>query len=455
MALSKSRRDVYGAEAIALYRSLNPTAGYLLSEYCQNSYVLAENIMQKMIALTKNYKKTFHPTAYIPQKSSIISYASNTQFGILPYNNKKRGLIIDDRTGMFKLEFSDGSFAILAKWWEGAGQNCKIMVLMVGEQDVFYKYNQYVTTYTKTVQRPKLGIYTIKTDGNGDTHYNKLKKIQHTPVVHPSVDDVTGDMDNYFVNVKEFTRYGMSGVRKVLLVGPPGTGKSSYAYMIASRHKDVKSIVFADSINSVAQHLKRCCKSGIPTIIIWEDAESTGLRGAGSDILNFLDGIDQPQTTKGAYIMMTTNFPELIDKRIKKRPGRIDKIFEFGVLKDAHALECANIYFGELFDYQFPPTTPEAVAHFQALADLVNGLSGASIKSLAYSSKLYAAGHKAELTLDLVKTVKEGLDEDLAKVDAYGEAPEEALKAVGFGASKKQRQQAEINWAKYLKNTSL
>jgi DNA polymerase III delta prime subunit len=408
--------------------------------------------MLKMIHASKNQKKSFHPISYTPLASKIISYASNTQFSTLPNDGRKRGLVIDDRTGMFKLSFSDGSCAIIAKWWEGAGQNAKIVSLMVAEHQVFYNYNKYASTFRRTAQRPKIGIFTAKTDGNGFMHYNKLKKIQHTPVVHPAVDEVTKDMDNYFANVKDFTRYGMSGVRKVLLVGPPGTGKSSYAYMIASRHKEIKSIVFADQINSVAQHLTRCCKSGIPTIIIWEDAESTGLRGAGSDILNFLDGIDQPQTTKGAYIMMTTNFPELIDKRIKKRPGRVDKIFEFGVLYNEHALECAQIYFEELFSHKFPPTTAEATAHFQGLADLVNGLSGAGIKSLAYSSKLYAASHNEDITLELIKKVKDGIDEDLAKVDKYGEAPEETLKAVGFGATHRQKRQADINWSQYLKD---
>jgi AAA+ superfamily predicted ATPase len=445
MSVSKSKRDIYCSEAIALYKTLDPSAGYLMVESLNGSYYLAEENIRRTIAYASKHKrKGFYPVSYTPVKSSIISYAKDTKFEALPHNNRKRGLVIADRTGMFVYEFSDGTVMIIAKWWAGTPANPVIVTLLVATESTFYNFNKYYTDYRVQTERPKIGIYTAKTDSMGIMHYKKLDKIQHTPVVHSAVAEVTNDMNSYFENVKDFTRYGMSGVRKVLLIGPPGTGKSSYAYAIASAHKDKMSVVFADCINSVANHLRKCCKANIPTIIIWEDAESTGLNRAGSDILNFLDGIDQPQTKAGAYIMMTTNFPELIDKRIKKRPGRVDKIIEFGVLTDEFALQCANIYFSDLFPYSYPPTSLEAQNHFQELADIVTGMGGAAIKGLAYASKLYAAGHKETVTLDLIRRVKEGMDEDLAKVDKYGEAPEEELKPVGFGKATKRA--AKIDW---------
>ena len=425
-------RDRYAAEAVALHKTFVPNAGFLIIEHSDHNWSYTDEVLQSTIRYySKKKTKKFHLVESTPVKSSILFYAKGVQLGNGARKSDKY-VVYSDRTGAFKLTWSDGSIMTLMKWYSGAGTNLTVSFLLVGEESTFHKALTASADYKRLSGRPKNGISTVKQDGKGNIYYEKLKKIQHTPVVHPAVKEVTDDLDNYFENVAEFTKYGMSGVRKVLLVGPPGTGKSSYAYQIAARHKNDMSVTFASNVATVAAHLTRCAKAKVPTIIIWEDAESTGLKHAGSDILNFLDGIDQPQTLKGAYIIMTTNFPEMIDDRIKKRPGRVDRIFEFGVLKNEYALKCAQIYFYELFPYKFTDQSEEARAHFTRLMGIVSGMSGASIKGLSYSSKLYAAGHKLPITLDLVDTVKKELAEDLSKVDKYAETEDEKAPKAGF-----------------------
>lgn len=424
------KRDGLSSEAVAIYKSLVPNAGFVLVEHLMPGYSYSDDMLQaSVIKNARRRLKRFHLVKFTPVSSSLVCYATNIHLS-MGVASRKEGISYTERTGAFKLEFSDGSIMILFKWLSGSGQSMTVTNMMVGESTTFYNFIKFNNQEKKNQSKPKNGIYTIKQDGNGSIYYTKLKKIQHTPVVHPSVEAVTSDLDNYFENVSEFTKYGMSGVRKILLVGPPGTGKSSYAYQIASRHKISKSVVFASNVNPVASHLSKCSKANVPTIIIWEDAESTGLNQAGSAILNFLDGIDQPATKTGAYIIMTTNFPELIDSRIKKRPGRVDRIFEFGVLKAEFALKCAQIYFYDLFNFKFSDKSEEAREHFTKLAGIVSGMSGASIKGLAYSSKLYAAGQKLPITLELVAQVKEGLDEDLKNIDKYADADDKPT--VGF-----------------------
>ena len=443
-------RDKYAAEAVAIHKTFVPNAGFLIVEHSGRNWTYTDNGLQGIVKYyEKKHIKKFHLTNVVPVKCSIVPYAIGVALGKGKRSSNKT-VVYTDRTGAFKLTFSDGSILTLMKWYSGAGSNLQIACLLVGEESTFYKSLCADRDYRKISGKPKNGISTVKQDGNGRIYYEKLKKIQHTPVVHPAVKEVTEDLDNYFENVSEFTKYGMSGVRKVLLVGPPGTGKSSYAYQIAARHKNDMSVVFAANVNAVASHLLQCSKGKVPTIIIWEDAESTGLKHAGSDILNFLDGIDQPQTLKGAYIIMTTNFPEMIDDRIKKRPGRVDRIFEFGVLKNEYALKCAQIYFYGLFPYKFTDQSEEARAHFTRLLSIVTGMSGASIKGLAYSSRLYAAGQKLPITLDLVKVVKDELAEDLSKVDKYAEDVSNMPKAAGFRSVIEKETVTELDWQKLL-----
>lgn len=444
-------RDRYAAEAVAIHKTFVPNTGFLIVEHSEHSWSYTDDSLQRTIRYysTKKNVKKFHLISSIPIKSSIVPYVKGVKLQYDGPRRSKRFIGYDDRTGAFKLTFSDGSILTLMKWYSGAGSNLTISCLMVGEESTFQKSLVADADYHTITSRPCNGISTAKLDGNGKMIYEKLKKIQHTPVVHPAVREVTEDLDNYFKNVAEFTKYGMSGVRKVLLVGPPGTGKSSYAYQIAARHRKDMSVVFAANVTTVASHLVRCSKGKVPTIIIWEDAESTGLSKAGSDILNFLDGIDQPQTLKGAYIIMTTNFPEKIDDRIKKRPGRVDRIFEFGVLQNEYALKCAQIYFYGLFPYKFTDQSAEARTHFTRMLSIVSGMSGASIKGLAYGSRLYAAGQNLPITLDLVEKIKKDLDEDLAKVDKYADSEDEKMPKAGFRRLVCE-QIPELDWEKLI-----
>jgi len=255
-----AKRDSLAAEAVALYKKYVPGAGFVLIQHNVNySYTYSDQCLQYAVDYySKRKAKKFHVTALTPITSSLVCFAS----GIGLHKRSNTRLSFSDRTGAFKIEFSDGSMLVLMKWWSGSGQTQTIVSMLVGEAPTFHNWLKFTEAADKFNYRPKNGIFTAKFNAStNNVYYDKLKKIQKTPVVHPSVELVTSDMDNYFANVSEFTKFGMSGVRKVLLIGPPGTGKSSYAYKVAARYEKEKSVVFADSITSVASHLKKCAKS--------------------------------------------------------------------------------------------------------------------------------------------------------------------------------------------------
>ena len=44
-------------------------------------------------------------------------------------------------------------------------------------------------------------------------------------------------------------------------------------------------------------------------------------------VLNVLDGAEAKENAQGTMLIATTNYPEAIDERVLKRPGRLDRVF--------------------------------------------------------------------------------------------------------------------------------
>lgn len=402
-------------DVIQVYRDLTKTKNFVNVFTPASDTEFEDHMVNGIVEryLGSKAKRAF-PTHYEQLAfKGIVPYHISPSIGMDKKDKKTyRRLVSRNRTGLFKIDFSDNSILLVVRWIEGFGRNEMVRHLVVGEHSTYASYLRAFEVQARLNSKPKVGVYRGMMTTFG-MMYTEVKDLPTSPVIHPKVAEIEKDVEYYFNNVALFTRFKQSGVRKFMLISEPGTGKSSIFYRISTIYAKDKSVVFVTDIQAAAAHLNACAKNKVSSIIFIEDADSTlGDTRGNSGVLNFLDGVDTPSNPNGSMILMSTNFPDRIEERILTRPGRIDKIYNIDALQGDWALKCAHLYFEEIFDIKGSETEMQTV---------VNGMTGAQIKELALASMSYAASSQKDINVDLIKEVKGIFAKNLSEAYKYAE----------------------------------
>jgi predicted AAA+ superfamily ATPase len=309
-----------------------------------------------------------------------------------------------DGTGMWQFEVN-GQPAIFARYLDGYGRNVEYHSMLIATYDVFKQYSNATQQQQKRMGKLKPGIFNAFLI-NGQLQLDPIKRLPNSEIFHQSAETVFASVTRFFENKERYLRFNKPGLKKLLLSGEPGTGKSSMLYKIANEYKKTSTVIFASSINCVAQAMMIAAKHSTPIIVFYEDCEAD-LNVPSSELRNFLDGATTPRNTAGQLLIMTTNNPDQIDPTIGARPGRIGEIIKIGALDAVSAVKCANYYMGQ---YGLV---------FDSMQDKLKNMTGDQIRSLSEMIEDFAIDRDEEISLqlvdDLIMKLKDQLTEMLRR----------------------------------------
>lgn len=190
--------------------------------------------------------------------------------------------------------------------------------------------------------------------------------------------------------------YGIEAPKGILLSGPPGTGKTTIAKVIANTAGFSLFVVSLDEIVSDwlgeseknLTKLFEAARRKAPAIIFVDDLDGVGKPCLGttrqwSDSLfnQFLCLIDRLSATEGLYLVAATNQPDRVDPALR-RPGRITKEIVIS-LPDFSARK-------QLFEMYLQKLKLKAVVDPNYLASITEGRSVAAIKEVCNQAGLRA-----------------------------------------------------------------
>ncbi len=155
--------------------------------------------------------------------------------------------------------------------------------------------------------------------------------------------EVKETVEEPLLNPRKYRHMGIDPPKGVLLVGPPGTGKTMIAKAAANRtHATFIKLVGSELVQKyigegarMVRELFQMAKEKAPSIIFIDELDSiatqrmeqatSGDREVQRTMMQLLSELDGFEPVGEVKVMGATNRPELLDKALL-RPGRFDRI---------------------------------------------------------------------------------------------------------------------------------
>jgi ATPase family associated with various cellular activities (AAA) len=209
--------------------------------------------------------------------------------------------------------------------------------------------------------------------------------------------EIMDDVQSFFAKgVEVYRKLNLKPFRKILFAGVPGTGKTmicsalakwglarQYVVIYVSSARKGPGDQYGSNFQKIEEALQIAASSRLPSMIILEELDAYLHPEEKALILNVLDGSEAPVNKAGTLLISTTNYPEAIDERVLKRPGRLDRIYivpEMRAQVDAEAM--LKLYLGVMWRDEHRALVPQLVGYPGAF---IREVAVAALTQVAYA----------------------------------------------------------------------
>lgn len=280
---------------------------------------------------------------------------------------------------------------VVAQWSEGYHDH-SISLIVADDEAIARKFADEVCAFCNEPRRAVLRF-----TGGCWSHDRELFR----EIARSSFDDlvlagelkerVVEDFTRFLGARAEYERYGVAYKRGVLLLGPPGNGKTHclralikmlalpciYVTSLKAEYRPEDSCI--DEVFGRAHEISPC-------VLVFEDLDAMIHDKNRSFFLNKLDGLSN---ASGLITLATTNHPAKLDPAIIERPSRFDRKYHFD-LPAAREREKYLAMWNARVDAEMR-VAPEELA---SLVEATEGFSFAYLKELWVSAMIRWVGDR-------------------------------------------------------------
>jgi transitional endoplasmic reticulum ATPase len=218
-------------------------------------------------------------------------------------------------------------------------------------------------------------------------------------ILPPAIKAQLQQLQSVIEDPESARRFGVDPPTGLLLAGPPGTGKTTVAKVLAAQARasfypisgaDVMSKWVGESERNIRQLFERA-RANRPSIVFIDEIDAiAGRRGEfqvhDTQVNQLLAEIDGLAGQRGVFVIGATNRPDQLDPALL-RGGRLSRTIVLGLPAKAERLAILHLHTARM---------PTRGVSFEQLADETADFSPADLKALAQEAALAAMQRTGE-----------------------------------------------------------